>query len=132
MASGEQGFQQIVIPKGRIDPEVIAGVIFVVAACQEYRVEVERADPQILQIAQFEQDALQIPAKEIFGRGQVSPCTYVRRVVVWIAVVEPVREDLVENRIGHPGRDVPCLDHPARWVCRLAWRSASAKIKYMA
>ena len=102
----------------RIDLKVVAHVVFVVAAGAEDRVEVNRADSQILQIGKLFAHALQIAAEEIDGFrvavrsggaqvGQLVPAfVQVRaaagRRIGLAADEEAVDHDLHHHAVAHP------------------------------
>ena len=112
----EQLAQGVIAAEQRIDLEVVVGVISVVRARAEDRGQVDRADPEILEVAEVLGDPAQVAAFEpVDGRWRV-PRLEGPRLVDPLAGGEPVREDLVEDRVadpvrrvdGHRGRIVRC------------------------
>ena len=117
-----QAGQRLVAAEVRVDVLVIGHVILVVGLRAKDWRQVQRVDPQRLQVVQALDDAGQVaavkhqPAVPAFRRGR-APGTGQRAVVLvfvfvcarvagGFAVREAVREDLVEHRALQPGRGV--------------------------
>ena len=102
----EQLAQRVVAAEQRIDREVVVGVVAVVRGRLEDRGQVERVDPEVLEVVEVLDDAEQVAALEaVVGRRRV-PRLERTRLVDALARREPVGEDLVEDRVADPGRRV--------------------------
>ena len=99
----DQVGERLVAAEQRIDREVVVRVISVVRRRREDRVQVERVDAQVLEIAELVGEAAQVAALEpVGGRGRV-PALEAAGFVDAVTLGEPVGEDLVEDRIADPG-----------------------------
>ena len=94
-----------VISEGRVDLRIVLSVIFVVGLRLHDRVQIDSCDPKILQIWQFLADPLEISAVFLPVRDLSRlPGEYVRVILSRAAAAEPVRKDLIPDRIIDPCR----------------------------
>ncbi len=102
----EQLAQRVIATEQRIDLEVVVRVVAVVRAGAEDRGQVDRGDPEILEVPEVLGDPAQVAALEpVDGRWRI-PRLQGARLVDPLAAGEPVREDLVEDRVADPVRRV--------------------------
>ncbi len=102
----EQLAQGVVAAEQRVDLEVVVRVIAMVRGRTEDRGQVDRGDPEVLEVVEVLGDPAQVAALEpVIGRRRV-PRLEDARLVDPVAAGEPVREDLVEDRVADPGRRV--------------------------
>ena len=102
----EQLAQGVVTAEQRVDLEVVVRVIAVVRGGTEDRCQVDRGDPEVLEVVEALGDPAQVAALEaVVGRRRV-PRLEDTRLVDPVAAGEPVREDLIEDRVADPGRRV--------------------------
>ena len=102
-----------------VDVAVILRVVLVVGGRDEDRIEVDRVDPQLVEVIELVDDALQVSAvvlARVITRWRTVPVVDVHDlsavvgvlaghdVVARVAVAEPVREDLVHHRALGPLR----------------------------
>ena len=104
-----------------IDMLIVLTIVFMAGGGNKDRVEIKDLDPQILQIIQLIQNALEIAAVEaadiriarqgipvidVLGVAYGVIVFIVHYIVGWISVAEAIREDLVLNGALGPVRDV--------------------------
>src|SRR6266852_4135641 len=89
-------------PEMRIDLQVVGGVVLMVRWRQKDRVQVQSGDAELLEGIQPPANAGQVSPKEALPGRTGSPRSYRRGISLAIAVVKPVREDLIEDGILHP------------------------------
>jgi hypothetical protein len=87
-----------------VDLQIVRRVIAVVAPRREDRIEVDRRDPEVIQVIQLLADSPQIPTLKPGESGRGPPWLDIRGIVRWIAVGKAIRKDLIENRVLDPGR----------------------------
>ena len=104
MASIHQLPQQFQIPELRIHHEIILGVVFVVAGTVENGGQIQRRDAKIGQVVQSVEDPLQVATHEIAVGRWAAPRLYAQRIAGGFASGKALDENLVENRVAHPGR----------------------------
>ena len=103
-----------VLPQNRVHMPVIIGVVAVVGGGHEDRVEVERVDPEVLQIVQFLIDAQQIPALKACPRQRRIPRFDIGGLFKIIGFCKTVGENLVKDRVFDPVRCIRLLSHCVR------------------
>ena len=113
--------ERLLVAEHRIDPAVIAGVVFMVGARAENRVEIQHAHAEPFKIRQFLAHAFQIAAEKIVGKivavfrdvekrhliplvvqDDVLPVLGVHQRVRALAAAEPVHHDLIHHALAHP------------------------------
>lgn len=92
------------VPKERVDFQVIPGVVAVVGRGGKDGIEPDGVYPQFLQVPDALPYPLQVAAEETCPAGSCSPGLYSRRVVGRVPVGKAVGENLVENGVPYPGR----------------------------
>ena len=105
------------IPEDRINLQIIAGIVVVIAFRFKDRIQVDHRDSQFLQVSQFFDDALDIATEEIIGNdfpgigvliitGIVTPVGMKNRALLADNLIpfalEPVRKDLVHDGVLKP------------------------------
>ncbi|MNL28997.1 hypothetical protein D3C87_1506680 [compost metagenome] len=97
-----------VAAEGRVHVHVVAGVVLVVAAAGEDRVEVEGVDAQLLEVGELLGHPVQVAAHEVVEGRRGAPGRDPLGIVGAIAVGEALGEDLVEDGVlgpvGGPGK----------------------------
>ena len=116
-----QARQRLLVAEHRIDPAIVARVVFVVGARAENRVEVQHAHAELLEVRQLLPHALQIAAEEIVGKvvavfgdveeghfipilvqDDILPVLGVHERVRAFAMAEAIHHDLIHDAIAHP------------------------------
>src|SRR5690606_4213354 len=100
----EQLAQRAVASQERVDPVVVVSVVAVVRGRLEDRVEVERRDAERPYVVQPLGDAQQVAALVAMHRRRRTPGLEVRGLHPPLRGGEPVREDLIEDRVLDPLR----------------------------
>ena len=115
----EQLAQGGIAPEQRVDVEVVVGVVAVVRGRLEDRGHVDGVDPEVLEVVEALDDPEQVAALEpVRGRRRV-PRLDGPGLAHPIAGGEPVREDLVEDRVADPVGRVD--SHVGRPVCPMRY-----------
>ena len=106
-----QFHERLIAAQQNIDLEIVDGVVAVVAAAREHRVQVQGADAElVLQVGQFLREARQVAAVEGAGgahgidRGTPFGGAAVRGRRAAAAAGKAVGKDLVVDLVAHPGR----------------------------
>jgi hypothetical protein len=105
MAFPDQALENGIVAEIVVDLEIIRGVILVVGGRLENRVEIEGVHSQTLKVIEMIDDALKVPSEEITGLRLSSPLFDAGRVVGRVTVGEPLRENLIPDRVLRPVRD---------------------------
>jgi hypothetical protein len=103
-ARGEQRFERSVAAEHRIDVEVVERVVPMIARRVEDRIEIEGIDPQFGQPIEVLDDPPQVAALVSAARGRSRPWLETSRFRHPLRPGEPIGEDLIEDRVGHPRR----------------------------
>ncbi len=130
----EQLAQGVVATEQRIDRQVVVGVVAVVGGRGEDRGEVQRGDPEVLEIVEPLDDPAQVATLEAVHRRWSVPRLERAGLVDALAGREPVGEDLVEDRVADPrrrvdahrGRRRPVEARTTRWVGRILCSGVAA------
>ena len=85
-----------------VDPEVVDRVIAMVGAGLEDRREVQRVDPEALDVVEVVDDSLQVAAEEVVACRRGVPGFGIRWRERRVAAREPLRKDLVEDGVFQP------------------------------
>jgi hypothetical protein len=96
--------QHLQIPELRVHRKIILGVVFMVAGTLENGREIQRRDAEIGQVVQAVDDPFQVAAHEIAVGRRAAPRLYAQRIAGGFAPGKPLDENLVEDRVAHPGR----------------------------
>ena len=110
----EQLAERRVAAEQRVDLEVVVRVVAVVRGRLEDRRQVDRGDAEVLEVVEPLGDAEQVAALEPVRRRRRVPRLERPGLRHPLARREPVREDLVEDRVADPGRRVDASRAPAR------------------
>ena len=92
------------IAEMRIDDPVVRRLIFVIGIRSEDGIQVERIDAEGGDVVEVLEDATQVSPEIIPRRRLPSPFLRPRRIVRYVAVREPLGENLVEDRVLDPRR----------------------------
>ena len=102
----EQLAQGLVAAQQGVDVEVVVGVIAVIGGGGEHGVQVQRRDAQAAESVEVGDDSVEVAALEAMWRRWCLPGLQLARSRDTTAARKAVGEDLVEDGIAGPGRDV--------------------------